>query len=633
MIPADADLTARPDEIRAWDDVPDDLKPILARQMEVYAGFLEHTDHHVGRLIDAVDDLGVLDDTLVYYVIGDNGASAEGTPNGTFNEMLSLNGAGDFETLEFLTAHIDDFGTPEAYNHYAVGWAHAMCTPYQWTKQVASHFGGTRNGTIVHWPNGFASRGEVRSQFHHVIDIAATVLDAAGIPEPQTVNGVDQQPLHGVSMRYCFDDDAAAERRETQYFEMLCNRGMYHQGWTAVTRHSVPWMFGAELPPLDDDVWELYDTTTDWTQAHDLVAEHPEKLAALQRLFLIEAVKYQVLPLDDRRIERFNSELAGRPILAQGPSQLLFGGMGRLTENSVLNLKNKSYSVTADVVDPRRRGQRRHRRPGRRVRRLVALPARRRTGALLQPAGPGPLEGRWHRAPRRRSAPGARGVHLRRRRPRQGWRGRAARRRHPGRHGPPGGERPHAVLGGRDPRPRLRHRHIGQRRLRPARRATSPDTSTGSSSTRAPTTTRTSSHRRSASASPWSASRTATRPPGRSAESADGATLASWRDWWSRTSWWTARSLGDHMLTEAAPTDPDRSPADDTPPARAKRGKAARASMPPGRATGTGRRAPIVPTRSACSPTRRRPACPTWSPSATDGWRPRPSRSTGERRS
>jgi arylsulfatase A-like enzyme len=352
LIPADADLTARPTEIQAWDDLPDELKPILARQMEVYAGFLEHTDHHVGRVIDALAELDVLDDTLIYYVIGDNGASAEGTPNGTFNEMLSLNGAGDFETLEFLTAHIDEFGTPEAYNHYAVGWAHAMCTPYQWTKQVASHFGGTRNGTIVHWPDGFAARGEIRSQFHHVIDIAATVLDAAGIPEPQTVNGIDQQPLHGVSMLYCFDDADAAERRPTQYFEMLCNRGMYHQGWTAVTRHSVPWMFGAELPPLDEDVWELYDTTTDWTQAHDLVAEHPDKLAAMQRLFLIEAVKYQVLPLDDRRVERFNSELAGRPILAEGPSQLLFGGMGRLTENSVLNLKNKSYSITADVVIP-----------------------------------------------------------------------------------------------------------------------------------------------------------------------------------------------------------------------------------------------------------------------------------------
>jgi arylsulfatase len=352
VIPADADLTARPDEIQAWDKVPDILKPVLARQMEVYAGFLEHTDHAVGRVIDALEELGVLDDTLVYYIIGDNGASAEGTPNGTFNELFSLNGAAAFETAEFMAANIDKFGTPEAYNHYAVGWANAMCTPYQWTKQVASHFGGTRNGTIVHWPNGFTARGEVRDQFHHVIDVASTVLDVAHLPEPTMVNGFEQQPLQGVSMTYLFDDAAAPDRRESQYFEMVCNRGMYHKGWMAVTRHSVPWMFGAVLPPLDDDVWELYDTTTDWTQAHDVAADHPDKVAHLQRLFLIEAVKHQVLPLDDRRVERFNSDLAGRPSLVTGPSQLLFGGMGRLTENTVLNLKNKSYTVTADIEVP-----------------------------------------------------------------------------------------------------------------------------------------------------------------------------------------------------------------------------------------------------------------------------------------
>jgi arylsulfatase A-like enzyme len=352
VIPADADLTARPDEIQAWDDVPEVLKPVLARQMEVYAGFLEHTDYHVGRLIDALEELEVLDDTLIYYIIGDNGASAEGTPQGTFNELFSLNGAAAFETAEFMAAHIDEFGTPEAYNHYAVGWAHAMCTPYQWTKQVASHFGGTRNGTIVHWPNGFEAQGEVRHQFHHIIDIVATVLDAAHLPEPMFVNGVEQQPLHGVSMTYCFDDADASERRQTQYFELACNRGIYHKGWTAVTRHSVPWDFGAQLVPLDEDTWELYDTATDWTQAHDVAADHPDMLASLQRLFLIEAVKYQVLPLDDRRIERFNSDLAGRPTLVKGNSQIIFGGMGRLTENSVLNIKNKSYSVTADVVVP-----------------------------------------------------------------------------------------------------------------------------------------------------------------------------------------------------------------------------------------------------------------------------------------
>ncbi|MGA8727059.1 MAG: hypothetical protein WB565_18650 [Acidimicrobiales bacterium] len=251
-----------------------------------------------------------------------------------------------------MSARIDDFGTPEAYNHYAVGWAHAMCTPYQWTKQVASHLGGTRNGTVVHWPNGFNASGEVRNQFHHVIDVAATVLDVIGLPEPTFVNGVEQLPLHGVSMAYLFDDGDADERRETQYFEMVCNRGIYHKGWMAVTRHSIPWLFGATLPALDDDVWELYDINSDWTQAHDLATEHPDKLAELQRLFLIEAVKYNVLPLDDRRIERFNSEIAGRPELAKGPSQVFFGGMSRVTENTVLNLKNKSYAITAEVAVP-----------------------------------------------------------------------------------------------------------------------------------------------------------------------------------------------------------------------------------------------------------------------------------------
>jgi arylsulfatase A-like enzyme len=352
VIPADAELTARPDEISAWDDLPEELKPVLARQMEVYAGFMEHTDHHVGRLVDSLDELGILEDTLVYVIIGDNGASAEGTPNGTFNEIISLNGAAQLETTEFMAAHIDEFGTPAAYNHYSVGWAHAMDTPYQWTKQVASHFGGTRNGAIVHWPNGFQARGEVRTQFHHIIDVAATVLDAAGLPEPAFVNGIQQMPLHGVSMAYAFDDKDAPEARETQYFEMFCNRGIYHKGWTAVTRHSVPWQFNDELPALDDDVWELYDTSTDWTQSHDLAAEMPGKLAELQRLWLIEAVKYNVLPLDDRRIERFNSDLAGRPVLVKGQTQILYGGMGRLSENSVLNLKNKSHAVSAQLVIP-----------------------------------------------------------------------------------------------------------------------------------------------------------------------------------------------------------------------------------------------------------------------------------------
>ena len=352
VLPPEAELTKRHPEIPAWDTMPDDLKPVLARQMEVYAGFLEHTDHHVGRLIDALEDLGILEDTLVYYIIGDNGASAEGTLQGTLNEYIPINGFLDLETPEFLRANIDKFGGPEAYNHYAVGWAHAMDTPYQWTKQVASHWGGTRNGTIVHWPAGITASGEIRSQFCHVIDVASTVLEAAGLPEPAIVNGIGQKPYEGVSMRYSFDDGAAAERHETQYFEIVGNRGIYHKGWTAVTKHRIPWMVGAiKTVAFDDDTWELY-APDDWTQAHDRSKEMPEKLRELQRLWLIEAVKYNVVPLDDRLAERFEPNIAGRPQLIRGNRQLLYGGMKGLSPHSVLATTNKSFSITAAIVVP-----------------------------------------------------------------------------------------------------------------------------------------------------------------------------------------------------------------------------------------------------------------------------------------
>jgi arylsulfatase A-like enzyme len=353
VIPQDCQLTQRHKEIPAWDEMPATLKTVLTRQMEVYAGFLEYTDNHVGRLVDTLKKLNVLDDTLIYYIIGDNGASAEGTLNGTYNELMSLNGAAALETPEFLMARLDKLGGPESYNHYAVGWAHAMDTPYQWTKQVASHWGGTRNGTIVHWPKGIKSKGEVRSQFHHVIDVAPTILEAAGLPEPVFVNGVQQHPIEGVSMAYSFNDAKAAERHETQYFEMFGNRGIYHKGWAAVTRHSTPWLLGGEkIPAFDDDNWELYDTSKAWSQANNLATQMPEKLHELQRLWLIEAVRYNVLPLDDRRVERLNSDMAGRPLLIKGKSQILFGSMGRLSENSVVNIKNKSHSVTAEIVVP-----------------------------------------------------------------------------------------------------------------------------------------------------------------------------------------------------------------------------------------------------------------------------------------
>ena len=351
VIPQDCELTKRPAEIPSWDSQSPEFKRVLAREMEVYAGFFEFADYHTGRLIDALAQIEALDDTLIYYIIGDNGASAEGTPQGTFNESIPFNGLSALETADFLTQRMDELGGPKAYNHYAVGWAHAMDTPYQWTKQVASHWGGTRNGTIVHWPKGIKAKGEIRNQFHHVIDVAPTILETAGIPEPYMVNSVGQVPMQGVSMAYSFDDAGAAERRETQYFEMFGNRGIYHKGWTAVTRHRTPWIMTGTTPPFDDDVWELYDAK-DWSQAHDLAKTMPDKLHDLQRLWIIEATRNNVLPMDDRGSERFNADMAGRPVLVRGNSQVLANGMGGLNENGLVNVKNKSHSVTAQVRVP-----------------------------------------------------------------------------------------------------------------------------------------------------------------------------------------------------------------------------------------------------------------------------------------
>jgi arylsulfatase len=348
VIPADCELTTRPKDVPSWDDMPEEFKPVLRR---VYAGLLEYTDHHVGRLFDAIDKVGIADDTLIYYIIGDNGASAEGSFNGCYNEMSYFNGLQALETAEYLTARLDKLGGPESYNHYAVGWAHALNTPYQWTKQVASHFGGTRNGIVVHWPKGIKAKGEIRSQFVHVIDVAPTILEAAGIPEPVSVDGIQQDPIDGVSMLATFNDAKSPECRETQYFEVMGNRAIYHKGWTAVTKHYTPWIPNVK-PALDDDVWELYDTSKDWAQAKDLSKEMSQKLKELQRLWIIEATRNKVLPLDDRLFEKINPDTAGRPTLIKGKTQLLSGGMSHLSENSVLNVKNKSHSVTANIVVP-----------------------------------------------------------------------------------------------------------------------------------------------------------------------------------------------------------------------------------------------------------------------------------------
>lgn len=350
VIGADAALTPRHAEIPAWDDMDPKLKPVLEREMEVYAGFLEHTDYQVGRLISVLEDLEILDDTLVYVIVGDNGASAEGTLQGAFNEMANFNGMASLETPEFMLSKLEDFGSPDSYNHYAVGWAWAMDTPYQWTKQVASHWGGTRNGTIVRYPKVIQEKGGLRHQFSHVIDVAPTVLEVAGIPEPTMVNGVLQSPYEGTSMMYSFNDASAPEQHDVQYFEMFGNRGIYYKGWSAITKHRTPWvMVGQKMVPFDEDVWELYDGSKDWSQAHNLAEQMPEKLHELQRQFLIEAVKYNVLPLDDRQVERTDPATAGRPTLIHGNSQIFFAGMGRLSENSVINIKNKSFSITAEI--------------------------------------------------------------------------------------------------------------------------------------------------------------------------------------------------------------------------------------------------------------------------------------------
>lgn len=351
VIPRDCELTRRPGGIPAWSDVSGGIKPVLVRQMELYAAFLEHTDYCIGQLIQAIEKSGALDDTLIYVITGDNGASGEGTLNGTWNESLVMTGMEHVETTEFLRERLDSFGTPESYPQYSLGWGHAMNTPYQWTKRIASHWGGTRNGLIVHWPRGIEARGELRHQFHHVIDVTPTFLEIANLPHPVSVHGVGQQPIEGVSMAYSFDRAGAPERHQTQYFEVLGNRAIYHKGWTAVAPHNPP---GAGWPhrELDEEIWELYDTNTDWTQAHDLAREHPGQLFELQRLFLIEAARHNVLPLDDRVAELADPDKAGRPVLAPSRLQRLYPGIGRLNAFSVISIKNKSHRVTAEVHVP-----------------------------------------------------------------------------------------------------------------------------------------------------------------------------------------------------------------------------------------------------------------------------------------
>jgi arylsulfatase len=347
VIPADTKLTPRPKEIPAWEGMSAEQKRLFERQMETFAGFAEHTDHEVGRLVEQLEALGELDNTLFLYIVGDNGSSAEGGPEGTYNEMMALNGI--VGKADQMLGHIDDWGGPTTFPHFAIGWAWAGDTPFQWTKQVASHFGGTRNGMVMSWPKRIKAKGELRSQFSHVVDVAPTALEAAGLPQPRMVNGVAQRPMDGVSMLYTIDDAKAKERHTTQYFEMFGNRGIYKDGWVACTRHSIPWLV-VPLPPLAEDKWELYHVDADFSEADDLAAQNPKKLAELQQAFHDEALRNHVLPIDDRRVERFVAAIAGRPDLLGGRKSLtVYPGMTGMMENAFINVKSVHHTITAEI--------------------------------------------------------------------------------------------------------------------------------------------------------------------------------------------------------------------------------------------------------------------------------------------
>ncbi len=352
VVPPDTMLAPKPAAIKDWAALTPDETKLFARQMEVFAGFGEYTDTEIGRLIQAIQDVGQLDNTLIFYIVGDNGASAEGGMNGLFNEYTYFNGVN--ETVQDILKHYDELGSPTTYPHYAAGWAVAGDTPFTWAKQVASSYGGTRNGMVIHWPKGITAKGELRAQWHHVIDIAPTILEAAGLPEPKSVNGTVQTPIEGVSLAYTFADPKGPSRHTTQYFEIFGNRAIYHEGWLAGTVHRAPWEFKPRTT-LENDTWELYDTRTDFSLANDLAAKNPEKLKELQDLFLKEAVKYSVLPLDDRTLERLNAALVGRPDLMAGRTSLtVYEGMIGMSENVFINVKNRSHTITAEVEIPKK---------------------------------------------------------------------------------------------------------------------------------------------------------------------------------------------------------------------------------------------------------------------------------------
>ena len=355
VVPENAELSPWPDSLPKWDTLPDEAKKLYIRQADVYAAYLAYTDHEIGRVVQAVADAGKLDNTLVIYVSGDNGASPEGTLNGLYSEFAVVNGV--HPTVEDNMKFYDAWGTDQTYPHYAVPWAWAWDTPYPWTKEVASHFGGTRNGMVMSWPARIKDKGGVRTQFHHVIDVVPTILEAAGLPQPVSVNGIAQRPIEGVSMAYSWDDANAPGRRDTQYFEMFGSRAIYHDGWIASAPPVVdPWAVSLAPPPTDvmnGFKWQLYNIADDWNQSKDLAAQMPDKLRDMQQHFTMQAEKYHVFPLDDRTLPRF---MGTKPSYTPGRTEFTY--TGELTNvpfpgiAGAPNLFDKSYKITAEVEIP-----------------------------------------------------------------------------------------------------------------------------------------------------------------------------------------------------------------------------------------------------------------------------------------
>jgi arylsulfatase len=355
VIPANAQLTPWPDELKKWDTLTADEKRLFARQAEVFAAYAAYTDHEIGRVIQAVEDMGKLDNTLIIYISGDNGTSPEGTTVGTPNQMTAYNGILDLPVAEQMKAY-DAWGLPPTYPHMAVAWSWAFDTPFKWTKEVASQFGGTRQGMAIAWPNRIKDAGGIRTQFHHMIDIVPTLLEAAGVPAPVMVNGIAQKPIEGVSMAYTFDkaNANAPSTRKTQYFEMFANRAIYHDGWVAATTPPAPpWLLGTAKMPQDvinGYKWELYNIAEDYSQNNDLAAKMPDKLREMQELFMVEATKYNVFPMDNSILQRV---IAPRPSATAGRNVFTYAGeVSGLPDSDAPSLLNKSYTITADVEIP-----------------------------------------------------------------------------------------------------------------------------------------------------------------------------------------------------------------------------------------------------------------------------------------